>query len=87
MRAIAARDDRSPYGRRHSRAYETGRSYRFPNDRRRGWLVGLILCGAGGLLNRVGPLNDVIDEQPFDVHRIKGPLPPAILADDFDKAL
>ena len=35
MRAIAGRDDRSSYGRRHSRAYETGRSFRFPGDRRR----------------------------------------------------
>ena len=87
MRAIAAPDDRSPYGRRHSRAYETGRSYRFPGDRRRGWLVGLILWGAGGLLDRVRTLNDVIDEQPFDVHRVEGTLPPAILADNLDKAL
>jgi len=74
LRATAGRDDRSPYGRRHSRAYETGRSYssyRFPGDRRRGKNGGCYemtrnFCrySAGGMLYQ--DLNAVVNVLMFE---------------------
>jgi len=60
LRATAGRDDRSPYERRHCRAYETGRSDRFPGDRRRG-RMGKINCGGRWLARVLQTLRDAVD--------------------------
>ena len=37
-----------------------------------------------GLLNGIRTKNDVVSEQPFNIHGIKGAPPPTILANDLD---